>query len=417
MVLDDLAAVLDRLADTDPADLADRHSVIALHRLRNRLDAITTRAAAAFDTNRSWQDDKAHCAAAWITATCHLPRATTNAEIARGRRLRHLPVADAAWAAGDIAAAHLDVLGRARRPATETRLAADEAHLVNQAKTLRFSHFCSVMAYWSQLADPDGDDRNYHHTAARRRFHLSRSWHDLWYGDLVLDPIGGAIVARQLETIETEMFQADWAAARHRMGREPSIIDLDRDPGQRRADALVEMATRAGAAPLDGRRPEPLFTVLVGWETLNGRICQLADGNVIAPAALIPWLDQAWLERVVFDSPSRVIDVGAARRLFTGATRRAIEIRDQHCYHPTCEEPADHCDIDHIIPYAAGGPTTQDNGRAACGYTTASDTNHPHPTPGEGVSWTTSRASPCRTDGAGGGRSGRRRRGSGPDRR
>jgi hypothetical protein len=70
----------------------------------------------------------------------------------------------------------------------------------------------------------------------------------------------------------------------------------------------------------------------------------------------------------VFDSPSRVIDVGAARRLYTGATRRAVEVRDQHCYHPTCEEPADHCDIDHITPHAAGGPTTQDNGRAACGY-------------------------------------------------
>ncbi|HEX3541201.1 MAG TPA: hypothetical protein VHT75_12265 [Acidimicrobiales bacterium] len=49
MVLDDLAAILDRLAASDPADLADRDSVIALHCLRNRLDAVTTRAAA-FDT-------------------------------------------------------------------------------------------------------------------------------------------------------------------------------------------------------------------------------------------------------------------------------------------------------------------------------------------------------------------------------
>jgi hypothetical protein len=368
MVLDDLAADLDRLVDMDPADLADRDSVIALHRLRNRLDAVTTRAAAAFDTNRTWQDDRARSAAAWITYTCHLPRSTANAEIARGRRLRHLPAAEAAWAAGDIAAAHIDTLGRARRPATETRLTKDEPHLVGQAKTLRFSHFCSVMAYWSQLADPDGDDRNFDDKRDRRRFQLSRSWQDLYFGDLVLDPIGGAIVARQLETIEAELFHADCDAARRRLGCEPSIMDLERQPWQRRADALVEMATRAGAAPADARRPEPLFTVLVGWETLNGRICQLADGTVIAPGALIPWLDQAWLERVVFDSPSRVIDVGAARRLYTGATRRAVEVRDQHCYHPTCEEPADHCDIDHITPHAAGGPTTQDNGRVACGY-------------------------------------------------
>jgi len=30
--------------------------------------------------------------------------------------------------------------------------------------------------------------------------------------------------------------------------------------------------------------------------------------------------------------------------------------------------PAADCDIDHVEPWAAGGPTTQANGRAACGF-------------------------------------------------
>ncbi len=77
------------------------------------------------------------------------------------------------------------------------------------------------------------------------------------------------------------------------------------------------------------------------------------------------------MERL-FDSPSRVIDVGVQRRLFTGATRRAVELRDQECFHPYCDRVAADCDIDHVPPWAAGGPTTQANGRVAGGFTTGS---------------------------------------------
>ncbi|MGH9247583.1 MAG: hypothetical protein ACRD29_25395, partial [Acidimicrobiales bacterium] len=41
------------------------------------------------------------------------------------------------------------------------------------------------------------------------------------------------------------------------------------------------------------------------------------------------------LERVVFDGPSRVIDVGPHRRLFDVATRRSVEVRDRECFHPS----------------------------------------------------------------------------------
>jgi len=54
----------------------------------------------------------------------------------------------------------------------------------------------------------------------------------------------------------------------------------------------------------------------------------------------VGWLGGGWLERVVFDSPDRIKNVGVRRRIFTGATRRAIELRDGECFHPTCEVPA-----------------------------------------------------------------------------
>ena len=128
------------------------------------------------------------------------------------------------------------------------------------------------------------------------------------------------------------------------------------------------MATRSATAPIAGRRPEPLFSVLVGYETFAGMLCELAGGTMLTPGSLLPWLDRAWVERVVFDAPSRVLDVGVRQRLFSGATRRAVEVRDRECFAPSCDAPAEHCEIDHVRPWAEGGLTTQANGRPACAF-------------------------------------------------
>jgi hypothetical protein len=175
-------------------------------------------------------------------------------------------------------------------------------------------------------------------------------------------------VANVLERIESELFAAAGAEAKARVGDIVCAPDLARTPAQRRADALVEMARRAEAVPAGSRLPEPLFSVLVGYETFAGPICELADGTVVAPGSLVRWLDQAWVERVVFDGPDRIRNVGTRRRIFTGATRRAVEVRDRECFHELCDTPAEDCQIDHVEPWSAGGLTTDDNGRPACGF-------------------------------------------------
>jgi hypothetical protein len=186
--------------------------------------------------------------------------------------------------------------------------------------------------------------------------------------DGVLDPISGAIVDGALKKIEKELFESDWAEAKERVGDVVGGSDLARSPAQRRADALVEMARRSLAVAPGARLPAPLFSVFVGYETLAGRICQLANGAVVTPGSLVRWLDEAWVERVVFESPDRVKNIGAGRRMFDGATRRAVEVRDRECFHEFCELPADECEIDHVEPWATGGLTVDDNGRAACGF-------------------------------------------------
>ena len=88
---------------------------------------------------------------------------------------------------------------------------------------------------------------------------------------------------------------------------------------------------------------------------------------MLHPSVLTPWMESAYFERAIFSLGNR-IDVSVRARLFTGGTRRAIELRDRICTHPYCYEPADNCQGDHIEPYASGGLTTQDNGRLLCGF-------------------------------------------------
>jgi len=260
------------------------------------------------------------------------------------------------------------LLAGARTQGATEALARDEEMLVGEALRLRFASFARVLAYWSQHADPDGAEARARAQRDGRRFHLSHGLAGAWFADGVFDPIDGGVVAAELGRIESDLFGADWAEAKARVGDDVRIGDLGRTPAQRRCDAVTEMATRSAALRAGTRRPEPLFSVLVGYETFAGMICELADGTVVSPSSLRPWLDRAWVERVVFDGPSRVADVGVARRLFSGATRRAIEVRDRACFHPFCETPAVDCDIDHIQPWSAGGLTTQANGRVACGF-------------------------------------------------
>jgi HNH endonuclease len=99
---------------------------------------------------------------------------------------------------------------------------------------------------------------------------------------------------------------------------------------------------------------------------------------VVTPGSLLPWLEEADIERAVF-TPSRRIECSETSRLFTGATRRAIELRDRECQHPYCDVPAERCQADHIIEYSKGGLTTQENGRLLCGHHNRQGDQRPPP--------------------------------------
>ncbi|HWD56086.1 MAG TPA: DUF222 domain-containing protein [Acidimicrobiales bacterium] len=369
MGIEELAAAIDDLLAEGVDAHCDADSMTALIRQHSRLESVVSTAAGAYDASGDWAADGARTATAWLARRCRLPRAAARRVVRRGRQLRHLPVVAEAFAEGEINAAHLDAVVAVRRPGSEEALARDEALLVKQAKRLRFEQFAKAVAYWDQLADPDGSEEAAEERRARRDVYLEASINGMYLGSMTLDPISGSIVAGELGRIEDEFFRADWARARAERGGNPTPDDLWRTPAQRRADALVEMAARSSIVQPDGvrRPPAPLFSVLVDWPTLSGRVCELAEGIVVSPGELVPWLSVADLERAVME-PSGRVEVSPTRRLFTGGTRRAIELRDRECVHAYCDVPGWRCQADHILPWARSGRTIQENGRLLCGF-------------------------------------------------
>jgi hypothetical protein len=188
---------------------------------------------------------------------------------------------------------------------------------------------------------------------AESRLYASRTMDDVLELRGTFGPIDGTIVERELIRLAELIREADAKAG------------IIRTAAQRRAAALVEMATRSATAPADGRRPRPLFSVVVGSDTMD-HLCELSNGIVIKAGQLVPWITRAMLETMLFSGPRTVLTL-SSRRTFTGALRRAIQIRDRRCQHRAgCDTPSEDCHVDHIVPWSRGGPTSQFNGRAIC---------------------------------------------------
>jgi hypothetical protein len=361
-----LAAAVDELVGMDPAALADGETLAELRRQIDRLEAVESRAIGRWDTDKAWAPSGAKTGAAWLAWKCRRPIDETRRWTRVARQLNAMPGTKSAWLAGEINGRHASKLCAARRPETAEVFDRDEDQLVGNAKTLTYAHFDRTVDYWLQHADPDGTEADADRQRDRREAHLDQSFEGMWFGKLTFDPISGTIVNNTLKEIEKKFFDADWAEAKARLGREPLATELRRTAKQRRADAFVEMATLARAVPKGATRPKPLFTVVQGDDRFK-QVCELANRTVVTPGSLIPYLTDALIERIVADGEGRVLDVGEAR-CFTGATRRAVEVLGQECFEETCEVPAEDAQIDHIIEASKGGPTRTWNGRPACGF-------------------------------------------------
>jgi hypothetical protein len=150
-----------------------------------------------------------------------------------------------------------------------------------------------------------------------------------------------------------------------------------RSVAQRRADALGALAAGAtrlgcecgrGDCTAAGRKPASpvVIHVIAEAATLNGRSdspgCVLGAEDLITPellAELALTARQVPLIHPGYSLPEPHYTPSPALAAF-------VRARDLTCRWPGCDVPATHCDLDHTIPYAQGGPTHAGNTKCYC---------------------------------------------------
>ncbi|HEX6548855.1 MAG TPA: DUF222 domain-containing protein [Candidatus Dormibacteraeota bacterium] len=283
---------------------------------------------------------------------CKMTSGAAAAAIGVAERLDQLPRSREALEAGKIGFGHLNLLARTAEFVGE---GFDEGRLLKKAQKLSVITFARACMHERHRLDPKrfADEEEQLHLT---RFLELTSTDDggLWLKGF-LDTEGGAHLRTAVEALAQKL---------------PEDI---RTAGQRRADALVEIARLA----LDeGRVPEaggvrPHLQITASLATLLGEpgapAAELEGSGPISLEALRRLVGDCSIRRLLLDEDSLVIDVGRERRLFRGGSRVALDHRDGGCIWRACTRPARLCHADHIEPWWAGGESTTTNGRLLWG--------------------------------------------------
>jgi hypothetical protein len=99
---------------------------------------------------------------------------------------------------------------------------------------------------------------------------------------------------------------------------------------------------------------------LVPGDDLTGdRITAAQARRLACTAKILP---------AVLGGDSLPLDLGRARRLFSGPQRKALLVRDRTCRAEGCDVPGTWCDAHHLRPWQAGGRTDLDDGVLLCSH-------------------------------------------------
>lgn len=331
-----------------------------------------------WDANKVWTDDGSKSAGHRFSRESQSGIAGCKYLVRRAKRLMTMPLTSAAFDSGELSIDRVNQLVLLNQDKLEELFARDEELLVGHAKRLQWPDSVKVCNCWRVMANDEVAANSKDKASELRSLFVSRTIDGAVDIRGLLDPVNGEVFSSALMAIENEFFKADWAEAQGRLGEDITAKALLRTNAQRRADALVEMAKRSQGFKPGDRKPEPLISVMVGEDTFS-KVCELASGNVLSPSQLVPLLTQADIERIVFDGPSRVMDVGHTRS-FRGALARALRVRDGRCQDPSvCDVPAIQCQLDHDHPWSLGGKTCETNGKCMCGFHNRRKGNRPKP--------------------------------------
>ncbi len=354
--LDDLGAAIGRLLGRDRtgwSGSARSAELLALLAVRERLDAAIVGLAGVWDASGDWAADGARSPVTWLAQRAPLTRQDAATLVRTARLVHRHPETAGALAEGSVTAAHVGLAARAARDRAGA-FAEHEVALLAVAHGLDPSAFRVAARHWAGCVDAVTDRHRGDEDPDGNVLHAAATFGGAGHLEGRLDPVSYRALLTRLDALEP-----------------PDPVDGARPPqtiARRRADALLRLVHG------DGRRPRAAVDVIIDADTLAGRVavdpgdgcCELAGFGPVSPDLARTLACDAAIGRVLVRGRSEVVDLGRRTRMVSPALRRLLEVRDRTCVEPGCDVPGTWCDVHHVVPWWAHGPTNPANTELRC---------------------------------------------------
>ena len=319
--------------------------------IRRAGDSLRTVAVGQVERTSSWKGEGAKSITEWLSIETDCPQYEAQAVVLLAAQLQHLPVTQAALRNGTLSNAQAVEVARGAivAPNTETQLLILAKHVT--VRDLRDAT--------SRVVAGATDEAERHRQVHKSRYF--RSWTDFDGSFNVrgrMTAANGALVMAALKPIQDEIFKAARKSGEYET------------PEAYAADALMVLCEKASAkhsseSGMKPARPNAVMNIRIDIDALkrghteHGEICEIAGVGPIPVATATAYLGEAFLKLLILDGTD-IRTIAHMGRALPAKLRTAVEERDRVCQVPTCDVTLG-LEIDHIVPFAEGGPASLEN--------------------------------------------------------
>ena len=352
---------LREIASRIDVEVIDGKSAAELVRIsedaRRLIDGLRTSAIGRVGTTEAWRVGGSKNSAEWVALHTGTPIYEAQAVVILADQLRHLPQTVEAMNAGKLSTAQAVEVARGATAGPHA-----EERLLNLAKS---STVRTLRDEASRVIAAATDEVERH-----KRIHKNRclkTWTDqdgAFNLKARMTVANGALVMAALTPFQDEIFKAARKSGEYAT------------PEAYAADALMALCEKAShkasgseacanATETRSSRPNAVINIRVDIDALkrghteHGEICEIAGVGPIPVATATEYLGEAFLKLLVVDGVD-IKTVAHMGRAIPAPLRTAVEERDRVCQVPTCDMTIG-LEIDHIKPFAEGGPASVEN--------------------------------------------------------
>lgn len=330
--------------------------------------------------------------ATWMSYLTKLSKDRCGGRVARAEFLTdRLPDIFRALLAGEITAEHADLIARSGLLHPDQAAESQQYFLLWAQES--WPIFKSFMSNWREIVDNTDPQEVVDQAHRDRRMSWAQGVGHTMLVEMSIPNECFEPLLNAMQPIYDRLQTQEWVDARARLGDDATFKDLARSSPQRWLDALLELVRSGAARGMVDPGVKAILNVVIDNATLQRELarfedseaesagaapmrpdhddvevyrCHTLSGLPVSPALALRLAVTGAIRRFVTQADDLDFRATASTRLFSGAKRTGLVIRDRFCQGLGCDTPASRCEADHIHESSSGGLTVPTNGQMLC---------------------------------------------------